>query len=207
MRKALMITFLLTILSPTATMACQMATLPELVARLRPEPVVRNIIREFVPVSLSELSQKADVVVDAEVQAIKTYLSPDQCYLLTDYAVVPRASIAGTVPQRTQPGPPPVVVTLVGGVTTIDGVQVVVRDEQLPLIPSGSRVILFLQWSNTDKEKFELVGVVSGAFAVSADDQIKPLVQGAGPGYASSIPSDRAKFIDDVRQFSRARPR
>jgi hypothetical protein len=86
-------------------------------------------------------------------------------------------------------------------------VQVVVRDEQLPLIPSGTRVILFLQRSKRDKEKFELVGAVRGAFAVSADDQIKPLVQGAGPGYASSIPSDRAKFIDEVRQFSRARPR
>jgi hypothetical protein len=207
MRKALMITFLLTSLSPTAAVACQMATLPELVARLRPEPVVRNIIREFVPVPLSELSEQAELVVDAEVQAINTYLSSDECYLLTDYAVVPRASIAGTVPQRTQPGPPPLVLTLVGGATTIQGVQVVVRDEQLPLIPSGTRVILFLQRSKRDKEKFELVGAVSGAFAVSADDQIKPLVQGAGPGYASSIPYDRAKFIDEVRQFSRARPR
>jgi hypothetical protein len=206
MRNALINTFILCLVSPAAAMACQMATLPELVARGGTEPVVRNIVREFVPVPVSELSRQADLVIDGDVQAIRTYLSNDECYVLTDYLLTPRAMVAGMALQSTQPGPRPLVVTLVGGATTIDGVQVVVRDEQLPLIPSGSRVMLFLQPSARDKDKFELVGAVSGAFALSADDRVSPLVQGAGPDYITSIPSDRARFVEQVRHFSRSRP-
>jgi hypothetical protein len=119
-----------------ARAACQ--KIPDLIAQLRPHPVERYFTRELIPLPFDELVSKADMVVEGTVRPIETSLTEDQCYLYTDYEVSPIALLFGKAPTAKTPGPKPLVVRLIGGQTTIDGVEVIVRDEQLPPSSPGS---------------------------------------------------------------------
>lgn len=188
-----------------ALAACPSMSIPELVAARSPQPVDREITRELTPMALREIVGGAEIIIEATVHRIKTYLSPDECYLLTDYAVTPRAMIAGTIPAASKPGPQPLVITQFGGDTVIDGVKATVRDRQLPPLPSTEPLILFLVRSSQDKSKYELVGTVNGAFRVDVGGRVRSLMK-APPDYAESIPVERDVFIQKVKSFRSKNP-
>jgi hypothetical protein len=150
--------------------------------------------------TLREIAGAALIVVQGTVRPVKTYLSPDQCDLLTDYAITTEAVVAGTMPAPRAPGPQSVVVTQLGGTTVIDGVDVTVRDANLPPLPTNQRLILFLTPSSGDGSKYELVGTLAGAFRVDEHGRVSSLMS-AGPAYAESIPVDRDVFISKLKSY------
>lgn len=177
MRRLAFSVFFLLWAAADARAACQ--KIPDLIAQLRPHPVERYFTRELIPLPFEELVSKATLVVEGTVRPIKTALTEDQCYLYTDYEVSPRAILFGKTPATKTPGPQPLVVRLIGGQTMIDGVKVIVRDEQLPPLDPGQHVMLFL--TTTEKTNiYEPVGGILGAFKLTAAGHIESLVREKG---------------------------
>jgi hypothetical protein len=174
--------------------ACE--AIPGLIAKLRPNPVEVYRTRELLPISLRTVSEKATLIVEGYVQPLKTYMSADRCYLMTDFAVTVRSSIAGPSILQTKPGPP-FVFTQFGGEDIIDGVRVKVEDTQLPLLKAGQHVILFLSQFEQGG-KYEMAGI-SGAFEV-VDDHVTPLVKVPIEDIADMV-TDRVAFINRVKAF------
>jgi hypothetical protein len=171
--------------------ACE--RLAAVIAKVGHGPVEILTMREILPVSLAALSEKADSVIEGHVVPVKTYLSEDGCYLLTDFAVTIMNSIAGTNLVSTRPGMP-LVFTQFGGEDVIQGVKVTVQDRDMPLLRAGQRVILFLRQS-AETKKYELAGL-GGAFEV-IDQQVVPIVRAP----VDPMSSNREMFISSVRDF------
>jgi hypothetical protein len=188
-----------TVLTSSERLACPSMSIPELAARN--EPVNREVTREFVPASLQEIASRAAVIVEATVRPMKTYLSPDECYVLTDYLITPRAMVAGAFPVASKPAAQPLVVTQFGGEMVINGVTVSVRDRNLPALPVDSPLILFLVPSSYDRSKFEVEGRINGAFRVDKEARVSSLMRHAPAGHSESIPVERDAFIAKVKQF------
>jgi hypothetical protein len=121
-------------------------TIPQL-ARSKPaNPVVRGRLLEVFPTTLDQLMAGADWVVDARITKLKSYLTPNEEHILTDYEVVPYRVFVATgadlprAPQR----PKPVILTMYGGDMTIDGITVSEIDYGLKRLKDKGRYLLFL---------------------------------------------------------------
>ncbi len=123
----------------------QPLTIPQRVARGDSQPVHLERISEILDLPFDALAREADTIVYGTVTALRTYLSDDQREVLTDYEVTPIQVVAQRVvkPSPT-PGPQPIVITQWGGQLTIDGVQVTAEDHNLPMLPAGVPLVLFL---------------------------------------------------------------
>ena len=152
-------------------------TIPELVRRQAPDPLLQSRITELMPKSLAELAAASDLVIRAKVVSARPYLSKDQRDLYTDYTLVPSqvflqsdvhvARVPGTVPS--------IVVTKWGGQTTIDGVQVTAEDSSVRALIQGEELLICLVYDR-DSSKYEIVGG-TGVFAVRANGTVEPLVR------------------------------
>jgi hypothetical protein len=171
--------------------ACERIT--TVVAQVGHGPIELFKIRELLSVSVEALSEKADSVIEGHVVPVKTYLSEDGCYLLTDFAVTIVNSIAGTNLASTRPGMP-LVFTQFGGEDVIDGVKVAVRDRDMPLLHAGQHVIVFLKLS-TETKKYELADF-GGAFEV-IDQKVVPIARAP----VDKMTTNREMFISNVRNF------
>jgi len=179
--------------------ACPL-TIPEVVRLRTPHPVEQYRTADRLPIPLRELAQRAQIIVEAEVRPIRTYLSADQCDVLTDFAIVPTAVVAGAMPARTTPGPQPFVVTQFGGEMLVNGVLVTAGELDLPVFTAGERLVLFLRPSLRDKTKFELMGDVSGAFRIQQNGRVAPMMKGPLEDPDSEAP-DRDTFVRRAREF------
>jgi hypothetical protein len=64
-------------------------TIPEM-AKAKPSmPITRGKLTDVEPSTLQELTAGATLVLDATLTAQKSYLSPDQQHVFTDYQLVP----------------------------------------------------------------------------------------------------------------------
>src|SRR5262249_44874247 len=122
-------------------------TIPE-IAKTRPKsPIVRGRLTDIPPSTLEELTVGADVVMEATVSKVKSYLTADEENILTDYQLLPVRVLAGSAPSGPQtPGTPsPLIVTFYGGDLTIEGYTVTVVDHSVRRPEAGRRYLLFLQ--------------------------------------------------------------
>lgn len=149
-------------------------TIPEL-ARTRPtNPIVRGRLVDVQPATLDELTAGADLVLEATVTRVRSYLTADEENVLTDYQLTPTRVLAGHLPAALPvPGSStPLILTVYGGDLTIDGFSVSVVDHSVKRPESGHRYLLFLQ-------KFGAPGQYqlhrAGAFEVSGQE-LKGLV-------------------------------
>ena len=154
--------------------------------------------RELVPIPFESIASKAELVIEGRVRPLKTYLSDDKCYLYTDFEVLAPIVIAGTVNPANTPGPHPLVVRQMGGTTIIDGVKVIVEDQQLPPFVDGQRVLLFLSRPAAGGP-FEIVGEAFGAFAVEADGRVRPVLRVKGI-YDDMQSLTRIEFLERVKR-------
>jgi len=172
-------TLLFAVGSYSDAFACSEGTrIPDLVERMRPQPVALEKIRELLPpMALRELVDSADLIVEGRIGGASTRLTKDQCALETEYSLVLERHVAGKVPLSAVPGPQqPIAFTAFGGTTAIDGVPVAMRDAQFPPFQAGQHVILFLQRSRSaDEPRFRIVGEIEGAFAVEAKGRVRRL--------------------------------
>jgi hypothetical protein len=151
-------------------------TIPDMIRGRAPDPLKLGRILEVMPETLEEMLPTADLVVEGTVEPINTYLSSDQKDLYTDYLVTPlRTVLQRNVVPTTGPGKvPPIIVKRWGGRTVIDGVQVIVEDNDVRSFRPGERLLLILVYNKGDG-KYHLPADDSGAFSVNGD-QIEPMV-------------------------------
>jgi len=154
------------ILSPRVAEAKE--TLVELAKRLAPQPVLIEKQRELVPSAFEPMVSDADLIVHATVKPIRTYLSDDKFELFTDYAVTPlRTLYQRNVRSARVPGAAaPIVLTVWGGRTQIEGVEVELRDKDAPRLEDDSEVVLYLR--EQPNGFYRLVSDVTGALGVKA---------------------------------------
>jgi len=164
-----------------------------------------HVTRELVPLDLKSIAEEADLIVEGVIAGRLSRLSPDECTVVTDYTLVVRVVVAGAVPLRDKPGANPLSFAAPGGETVIDDVKVTVLDEQLMPLRNGQHVIVFLAKS-AENGRYELVGTVSGAFDVTSDELVKPLMAESGLS-ASQLGANREEFVDRVRSFHRNKMR
>ena len=155
----------------------QTLTIPELVRRDSPNPILRVWQRELVPETFEQALPKADVIVQGTVERIDPYLSKDQMSLYSDYTIIPSHMIRQSTPiLGSQPGlQTSLVVKRWGGETTIAGVKVSVQEMELRNFTLGEQLVLMLK-SDQVEGKYVLATDFTGAFAVERD-HIMPLLK------------------------------
>lgn len=144
-------------------------TLIELAKRLAPTPIFIEKQRELIPSSLESTVAGADLIVHGTVTRANTYLSTDQYELFTDYVITPiRFIFQRSVMPTQRPGlPEPIVVTLWGGRTTLEGVDVTLQDKDAPRLETGAEVVLCLRADPSGR--YRLVSDITGAIGVIAN--------------------------------------
>lgn len=203
MRTIPLVVALLSAIQPSiADGACPM-TIPELIELRRPEPVERYETAELVGgIPFEAILAKAELIVDGRVRPLKTYLSEDKCDLYTDFEVVAPLLILGDLAPAKTPGPQPsVVVTQMGGTSVIDGVKVIVENQQLPPFREGQNVVLLL--SRLADGRYEIAGHAFGAFVAEADGKVRPVLRGVRGIYDDMQSLTKAEFVERVKRAGR----
>jgi hypothetical protein len=143
-------------------------SLVDLARRLAPKPIVIERQRELIPSPFEPMVSSADLIVHATVRPIRTYLSEDQVELFTDYVVTPLRIMyeRSLRPSKTPGAVAPIALTVWGGRTMLEGVEVELRDKDAPRLDDNSEVVLYLREDTGGS--FRLVSEVTGALGVTA---------------------------------------
>lgn len=157
-----------------ASLAAQ--TIPELV-RARPNtPLVGGMVQDVRPVPLESLSELASVVVIGRLHSPRTYLTPDEMYVLTDYLIQPEQVVAGSFPvtQRV-PGQGAIpILAMFGGEMTVAGQKVSMADRKMERPAPGQRFLVFLQSFEAAPGKYQ---TVYGAIFELQNDRMRSLLK------------------------------
>jgi hypothetical protein len=185
----------------SATLAsAQSPTIPEAVAAMRPGPYVTSRITEIAPPPFEAIVKSADLIVHGSLKKLRTYLSPDQRTLYTDFEVVPTNTIAAReFPPNAKPGPSPVILRQWGGETQIDGVLVKISEEGFPLLPVDEPLLLIMKF-NADAGKYEVAGTFGGAFQLQQGRRLKHWGVPEIHYYARYNRMDLSEAVDEIRK-------
>ena len=154
-------------------------TIPELARSKPPNPVVRGVMGDTPALPLADLVRGADVAVQAKISLVKSYLTPNEMYILTEYQVAPELVLAG---QPGQPllkprGTPALTLVVRGGGYTVDGFTVYDVDHTREPLKDGARYLLFLKRTDDKTGRYTLFS--AGAFQLGDDQLLKPTLKGA----------------------------
>jgi hypothetical protein len=159
----------------TASSSEARVTIPALVARFGPQPVMLSRQRELMPLPLPEVLASATLVMRGTIEAAHSYLSDDQTEVLTDYGVrVTKVYGRAALPS------PRITFRQWGGRLVLNGVVVTAEDKDVEAVGVGDDVVFALVGDH-NSATYRLVSPTSGAFAVRSGRTI-PLVQ--HPAYA-----------------------
>jgi hypothetical protein len=106
---------------------------------------------DYWPKSIGELAREADVVLQAKLSRISSYLGANEDRILTDYSILGPRLIAGRLPNMATGTPGtvvgPLVLTVYGGEATVEGVLIRGVDNNREAIKDGGEYLLFLRQS------------------------------------------------------------
>jgi hypothetical protein len=150
-----------------------------------------------IPVSrVDALTREAPIILRGMVRAVKTALSNDQRFILTEYEILPTHFYKGSLVTATRPGQsPPLVVTHLGGTLEIDGLHLATVVDVYPAeerLRPGEDVILFLTPNEAEPGCFRLTGGPFGAFRVK---------DGTVTGLTSEVRTRRADRPEKLTDF------
>jgi hypothetical protein len=130
-------------------------TIPERVRTAGSNPVVVGRLVDVFPSTLDQLMEGADVVVEATLNRIESYLSANEDHILTDFEIVPHRIFAGRLPGATRVTPGRTarpILARYGGELTIDGVRASAVDHAMGPVKDGGRYLLFLVPFGADRK-------------------------------------------------------
>jgi len=97
----------------------------------------------------------------------------------------------------------PIVLHHWGGETTINGFPVKIYDENLPLLPTDSPLLLFLTYDRKS-DKYEIFDGIGGAFQLEDGKRLKHLLTpSVAPSYEHLKGADLAAVIREIHQLGR----
>jgi hypothetical protein len=167
----------LSILVSSRPVAAQGTTIPEALAR-HGSSLERSVgVWSGPPPSVESLLSSTDLVVRGVVTQTRSYLSPNQRDVYTDYEVRrPRVLYRVGSSSDGRPGVDSMTVTLLGGTIELNGLTFKAVHKGLPSLPSGEEHILLLRQSDS---RFFIAGDYFGAFRV-VRGRVEPSVRKGG---------------------------
>jgi hypothetical protein len=154
-------------------------TIPELVRANPDRPVVRRMHQDVRPVPLETLLRDSPVVLIARVHFSRSYLTPDESYILSDFVIRPEQVLAGALPvTQSAPGQTKEpILTMYGGEIRVEGKKASAEMLNMKPLNSGQRFLLFLQPYGTDVGRYK---AAYGAIFEIQDDRMRSLLSMSG---------------------------
>ena len=179
----------------------QRSTIPDLLARAGKSVERGMTVPSGVAPSVDEVLAQADTVVRGVVGQPRSYMSDDQRDVYTDYPVL-NPIILYQAQMVTSPTPgvvSAVIVTLLGGTVTVNGLAFIVRVDGLPSLQPGAEGLFLLK---RDGDKYRIAGTIYGAFRI-VSERLVPLTRQSefAPEYRD-IPAAQAQeqLVSKLRQ-------
>jgi hypothetical protein len=161
---------------------------------------------DYSPKTIEELSEEADVVLQAKLSRINSYLSSTEDRVLTDYSMAGGKVIAGRLPlplTRVPGTAPPLILTVYGGEVTIEGVAIRGTDNSREPIRQGTEYLLFLMRSRRPElGRYEIYH--AGIFEI-VQDEVKPLLKRAGDVFKGTSDTRLKDLISRIQAAVRVR--
>ena len=136
---------------------------------------------------------------EGSVSEEKSYLTPDEYYILTDLQIIPNRVIAGRISaERPTPGPSqPLTLTVTGGKYTVDGFTVYMVDHnRRDSLNVGGRYLLFLEPFG-DTGRFQIFS--GGAFEIH-QQRVKPLLTHSEEAYEDLSAKSLEDLVLEIRR-------
>lgn len=156
------------------------------------------------PVALDTLLRESPVVLIARVYFTRSYLTPDERAILSDFEIRPEQVLVGALPvTQSVPGQlRALFLTRDGGEITIEGKKASTALQNTKPLNSGQRFLLFLQPYGTDAGRYK---ASYGAIVEIQSDQMKSLVTTSTgddpfPDFAGRSLADAMKDIARARR-------
>jgi len=134
-------------------------TIPDIARTSPTKPIVRGLLVDIRTAPLETLAEEATLVVVGRLHQDRSYLTPNEMDILTDYRIQPDRILAGTLPvTRNAPSPSATpTLTMYGGTVVIEGVSVATVDYSIELPLSGGSYLMFLRPFGKDIGRYQLV--------------------------------------------------
>jgi hypothetical protein len=132
---------------------------------------------EYWPKTIEDLSREAEVVLQAKLSRINSYLSSSEDRVLTDYSIVGAKVIAGRLRLSSTRVPgttAPLILTVYGGEVTIEGVTIHGTDNNRDAIREGAEDLLFSRQSRRPESGATRFTIRAGIPAVPATPRPTP---------------------------------
>jgi hypothetical protein len=160
---------------------------------------------EFWPKTIDEITQEADLVVLAKLVRMKSYLSPHEDSILTDYSISDMQVLTARtplLPSRVPGTEVPLTLTVYGGDVTVDGVLIRGRDSNFEPIKDGGRYVLILKGSRSEKGHYEIHQ--GGLFEIVQED-VRPLVMRADTMFKNTVPLRLRDLVARIQKAAQVR--
>jgi hypothetical protein len=162
----------------TAT-AVEAQTIPELVRANPDMTIVSGMTQHVRPVAFETLLQESPLVIIGRVHFARSYLTPDELYILSDFTIQLEQVLKGVVPVgQARPGQSRnLILTMYGGEIAVDGKKVSAKAMNTKELKSGERFLVFLQPYGTDVGRYK---AAYGAIFEIQDDRMRSLLSMSG---------------------------
>jgi hypothetical protein len=155
---------------------------------------------DYWPKTIEELTKEADVVLLAKLSGMRSYLSPTEDRVLTDYTIVEARVIAGRLPTLTSHTPGtvvPLILTVYGGEAIVDGVLIRGTDNDRDAISDGGQYLMFLRRSgHPDAGRYE---IYYGAIFEILPETVRPLLKNAALVFKGTVNPRPQDFISQIQ--------
>lgn len=161
---------------------------------------------ELWPTTIEEVASQADVVLQARLSRIHSYLDAKGISVYTDYRILDPKVIAGRLPSLTTPVPGPgvpLILTVWGGEVIVEGVTIRGVETNGETIEDGGSYLLFLKPTRARQQG--LYEVHYGAIFDIADGTVTPLLKQASDVFKSTIDGSLKDFVSRIQAAAKVR--
>ena len=136
---------------------------------------------------------------------MKSYLTPNEMYILTEYQVAPELGdwLGSQDSRSVKPrGTPALTLVVRGGGYTVDGFTVYDVDRTREPLKDGARYLLFLKRTDDKTGRYTLFS--AGAFQLGDDQLLKPTLKGAESAYRDLASRPSKEVLADIERLAKA---
>ena len=162
---------------------------------------------DYLPKTIEELTREADVVIDARLMRLKSYVGADGRNVLSDFAIrdhlllAAQSSEAAAAVQGNVTAP--LIVTVDGGEVIIDGVHVRSHDANRRSITDGGEYLVFLKKARQPGAgRYELY---YGAVFSIEEGKLKPLLRDGNRVFNDAYEAALPEVVSKVEAAARFR--
>jgi hypothetical protein len=162
---------------------------------------------DYLPKTIEDLTKESEVVLQATLSHMKSYLSVNDDRVLTGYDVNVEHIFAGGVPTRTAKVPgtvlAPPILTVFGGDVTVDGVLIRATDSNREAITEGARYLLFLM--NSRRREPGRYEVYHGGVFEVVRNQARPLLRNSERVFKGVAGTPISELIPRIEKAAQSR--